>query len=234
MASSGRQLKPELLDLLPENNPLAVRSRRDLRKLNSIMGNAFILARRIEKNWPHGELSTVLDLGAGDGTASLAVARRLATRWQKVSLTLLDRQQLVSTATVDGLARLGWQPKIIVSDVSKFFSASQVPGFNVVIANLFLHHLRDEELLSLMRGVASAARLFIALEPRRSWRSWAASRCVGLLGCNSVTRHDAAVSADAGFSSGELTRLWPSRSGWQLRECTAGIFGHCFTALRHG
>jgi hypothetical protein len=82
--------------------------------------------------------------------------------------------------------------------------------------------------------IAAKARLFIAVEPRRSWFALAASRCVGLIGCNSVTRHDAMASARAGFSDMELTHLWPTRVGWELREVAAGLFSHCFTALRHG
>jgi hypothetical protein len=102
------------------------------------------------------------------------------------------------------------------------------------LANLFLHHFHDRELMTLLQIISSKARLFIAVEPRRCWRSLAASRCVGLIGCNDVTRHDATASIRAGFSGRELTRLWPSRTGWEMHEVPAGLFSHCFTALRYG
>ena len=38
---------------------------------------------------------SLLELGAGDGTFMLTVARRLAASWPKIRLTLLDRQDIV-------------------------------------------------------------------------------------------------------------------------------------------
>jgi hypothetical protein len=226
-------MEPELLDLLPADDPRAVKSRRDLRLLNIIMGNTRIVAQRIEQHW-RGRLATLIDLGAGDGTASVAIAKRLAPHWAAVSMTLLDQQQLVSPRTAEEFARLGWRTEIIVSDVMSYFRALDGRSFDIVMANLFLHHLHDRDLMHLLQIIASKARLFIAVEPRRCWRALTASRCVGLIGCNSVTRHDALASARAGFSDKELTHLWPTRAGWELREVPAGLFSHCFTALRHG
>jgi hypothetical protein len=51
-----------------------------------------------------------------------------------------------------------------------------------------------------------------------------------LIGCNAVTRHDAAASVRAGFAGRELSALWPARPGWRLREGRAGLFSHLFVA----
>ena len=50
---------------------------------------------------------TILDLGAGDGVFMLKIARRLASRWQGVSVILLDRQNIVSDETLGGFIRSG-------------------------------------------------------------------------------------------------------------------------------
>ena len=47
----------------------------------------------------------ILEIGAGDGTFMLAVARRLAKHWPAVELTLLDRIDLVSAATRDDFSK---------------------------------------------------------------------------------------------------------------------------------
>jgi hypothetical protein len=57
-----------------------------------------------------------------------------------------------------------------------------------------------------------------------------ASRLLGLIGCNEVTRHDAVVSVRAGFVDQELSALWPERTRWHLQEEAAGLFSHCFVA----
>src|SRR5688572_32059447 len=71
MGRFSRSLEPEWLDHLPPDDPRAVRSRADLRRVNAVMGNARIIARHL------GQASRVADLGGGDGSLMRAVARRL-------------------------------------------------------------------------------------------------------------------------------------------------------------
>ncbi|HEU4708590.1 MAG TPA: hypothetical protein VFS17_04690, partial [Methylophilaceae bacterium] len=74
---------------------------------------------------------------------------------------------------------------------------------------------------------------FVACEPRRSWFALGGSRLVGLLGANDVTREDAVLSVKAGFRERELSSLWPHAGhSWELHECAAGLFSHCFIATR--
>jgi len=70
MAHFSRSLKPELLDELPAEDPRAVRSRGDLRRINAIMGNARIIARHL-----HGA-RRIADLGGGDGSLMRTVAKK--------------------------------------------------------------------------------------------------------------------------------------------------------------
>ena len=54
----------------------------------------------------------MLELGAGDGTLMLGVARSLKSDWPAARLVLLDRQDLVSASTLAGYAELGWQASV--------------------------------------------------------------------------------------------------------------------------
>jgi hypothetical protein len=101
-----------------------------------------------------------------------------------------------------------------------------------MVANLFLHHFSAAQLVELLGGAARRARVFVALEPRRSGWALAVSRMIWLIGCNDVTRHDAPVSVRAGFAGRELSRLWPADAGWSLVERRAGPFSHLFVAQR--
>ena len=66
----------------------------------------------------------------------------------------------------------------------------------------------------------------------KKFSTLAAARMCGLIGCNSVTRHDAVVSVRAGFADRELSELWPTEGNWALTEQVLGWFSHFFLARR--
>ena len=94
-----RRVAAELLDELPPHDPRAVRSRRDLRVVNRIMGHAGLLARALDAVATRSPLRLV-ELGAGDGTLLLRLAQRRAHRWPKAVVTVLDAQPTVAPATL--------------------------------------------------------------------------------------------------------------------------------------
>jgi hypothetical protein len=99
-------------------------------------------------------------------------------------------------------------------------------------ANLFLHHFPDEHLRELLRAISLKTDALVACEPRRAPLPLAASRMLWLIGCNKVTRHDAAISVRAGFTGRELSSCWPEEPGWKLQETSAGLFSQLFLASR--
>ena len=218
-----RRLEVEWLDELSAEDPRARRSRADLRRVNGIMGNARIVAGALA-----GTPQSIVDLGAGDGAFALRLARALPK--PPLHVTLVDRQDIVSPETRRGFEALGTQVAVARHDV--FDWLERVPArSDAIVANLFLHHFEDEPLARLLSLAARKAPLFVACEPRRSAFALAGARLLGAIGCNDVTRHDAAVSVRAGFRGDELSRLWPA-GGWALREEKRGGFSHLFSA-RH-
>ena len=101
---------------------------------------------------------------------------------------------------------------------------------DAMVANLFLHHFEDDQLTGLLRAASTHARLFVAIEPRRSALGLLFSRLLWCIGCNGVTRHDAVISVRAGFVGSELSKLWPGGPGWRLEERRGGWFSHLFIA----
>lgn len=223
---SPRVLEPEWLDELPPGDLRAIRSRSDLRRVNAIMGNARCIANVLHNNLPPQEVLHVADLGAGDGSVSLAVARRLSR--PRVRLTLVDRAPVVHGVTLERLAALGWHARVAADDVFDFLARTE--PLDALFVNLFLHHFDDARLARLLAACASRTRLFVACEPRRSGVALAGSRLLWALGCNDVTRHDAAVSVRAGFTGGEIGASWPARQGWNVEERAAWPFSHLFIA----
>ena len=222
-----RRVVPELLDSLAPDDPRALHSRHDLRRINGLMRNDAIMAEALKMNF-NGVPKGIAELGAGDGHFLGRVARRMAARWPGVRATLLDLQANVSPETVEEFAKLGWRTKVVVADV---FAQPDV-STEVVVANLFLHHFENDRLVELFKQASRRANLFVAVEPRRAEWPLFCSRLLGAIGCNDVTRHDAVVSVRAGFTGSELSALWPDPLNWELSEHPTGVFSHRFVARR--
>lgn len=231
MSSAFPRLRePEILDELPEDDPRARRSRRDLERINRVMGAAGILARALGTG--AAAPRRIIELGAGDGSLMLRLARRLAPRWPGVQVVLLDRQQCVAPHTRDAIARTGWTVQDRQEDVADWVAGAHREQFDIVLANLFIHHFDEDAIARLFGAVSARTGVFVACEPRRASLPLLASRLVGLLGANAVTRSDAVASVRAGFQGRELSALWPASPAWRLSEGRAGLFSHLFTARR--
>jgi SAM-dependent methyltransferase len=230
----NRQVCPEALDELPPQDPRAQRSRRDLRRIHRTMRSLRIL----EHAWSRLRLieppRRIIELGAGDGTLLLRLARGLPSGRVPTELALLDRQRVVSAETIDQFRRVGWQVKVVCEDALHWASTPNPESYDLCIATLFLHHFRNPELALLLEGVAARSRAFIAIEPHRGTLATLGSHLIGLLGANAITREDAVKSVAAGFSGAEITAAWPGRGrdAWWIREFRALPFSQCFLAAR--
>jgi hypothetical protein len=238
-ASFPRRLSSEILDYLPRNDPRAVRARVDLQRVNRLMGSMGLIARALQRHIgsnPQGrgqQPLRVIEIGAGDGTLMLRLAHRLAARWPAVHLTLLDRQNVVSSSTQNEFKRLGWKIDVLCVDVLDWAAAPPKRQWDIALANLFVHHFDSSQIAVLFESLARCTDWFMACEPRRGRMPLFASRLLGLVGASAVTRVDAVLSVKAGFSGAELSALWPHPSPqWTIQESAAGLFSHSFIASR--
>lgn len=225
-----REIEAELLDRLPPEDPRARHSRADLRRLNWIMSHVPTLGALVRRVGLDRGSHSLADLGAGDGSLALRLVRRLRGRPGFSRVWLIDRNATVSAETQAGFQSAGTELRVVNEDVFAWLRQAAAP--TVVMANLFLHHFAEETLDELLGLIAARARIFVACEPRRCWAGGVASRTLGLVGCNAVTRHDARVSVRAGFAGRELSARWPRPSAWEFHEGRAGLFSHAFLAWR--
>ncbi len=240
-----RVVAPEVLDELEEHDPLAIRSRRALQRVHLVMGTRAMVARAIRSacvGHPPTAALQVLELGAGDGSLMLGVARQLVGEWTNVQLTLLDRQDLVTSETLAAYKTAGWAAQACVADALAWADGDVATGlcqppaggrWGLVIVNLFLHHFEGAALAKLLGGIERSADRFIACEPARSRLALAGSHLIGFTGAGPVTREDAVLSVHAGFRANEISAAWPGTSTvWDATERGAGLFSHCFVAQR--
>ena len=232
MTPPTRIVLSELLDELDPNDPRARRSRRDLRRVHRAMGSLSILQEAIAQLRLAAPPTRILELGAGDASLLLRLARA-QPKWRGVALTVLDRHDLISAETRDAYDQLGFELTVLRADACEWAMEEHSQHYDLCVTTLFLHHFDAEPLGAIMAAIAAHSDAFVACEPRRNTFAWLGSRLIGVLGANAVTRGDAVKSVEAGFADQELSAHWPnSRTDWWCHEYAAPPFTHCFTAVR--
>ncbi len=232
--SLPRRVEPELLDSLPADDPRAIGSRNDLKRINRIMGTCGLIARALDPLVRASNSPRIVELGAGDGSLMLRIAKLRARRWPKVQVGLLDMQPVVRAETLTGFGELGWDARIVRADVFDWFAKNDGGEGAIVVANLFVHHFDGDRLQALLGGIASRAGAFVCCEPRRNRFAYGSSAMMWAIGCNRVTVHDGMLSVRAGFNGEDLSAAWPLDGAWNLREERVGPFVHRFVAVRKG
>jgi hypothetical protein len=207
-----RSVQPEILDQLPACNIDAIASRRDLLKINGLMGNFRWLENTLRQEHPSADCR-FLELGAGDGT----LAKRLIPNLPRGSYSAID----LAPEPADWPSGAEW----IRQDLCKF------AGFDTythVIANLMLHHFEADTLRKIgQRITAGSVRTIIACEPCRRPIHRHQLRAGKWIGFNRVTLHDGSVSVEAGFRGDELPKLLtlnPHHWQWTIRESWMGAY----------
>ena len=186
---SERVVIPEFLDCMSPDDPEAMRSRRDLRRVNRLMGNDQWICRTAAK-FPEIAHRGIVEIGAGDG----ALCNRLQKLFPSAPVAAYD----LAPAPPNLEPEISWHQGDI-------FEMPRPAKCGLMIANLFLHHFEGDALLALGQWMKSA-ELIIICEPARA-------RLPHLLGgmmhpfINRITRHDMHVSIRAGFVAEEIIRL---------------------------
>ena len=227
-----RYVVAEALDELAPGDPQAQDSRRDLRRIHRAMGSLSSLKHAIGRLSMARRPTTFIELGAGDGSLMLRLARALGPAWSGVQLTLLDRQRIVDPGTLRAFDLLGWHATVVCEDALEWARAADGARYDLCCISLFLHHFDDQSLEGLLGGIARRCDALIAIEPRRDALATVGSRLVGLLGANAITRGDAIKSVAAGFTARESSARWPTGAGWWTDEFRDWPFSHVFLAIR--
>ncbi len=212
-----RRLQPELLDMLPQADPDAIRAREEMLLVNGIMGNHRWIECMIRR---HGETGwRITELGAGDGALSLRLLK--AGLCRVVALHAMD----LAPRPKNWPREAKWS----CGDVLK----NALPESEIVIANLFLHHFTAEQLRALGSRISPATHLFVAAEPAR----WRIFTIMGRLFCelaklNHVQRHDMQASIRAGFRGDELRHALGLGEGWRVSVQSHPLGSHRLLAWR--
>ena len=152
---------------------------------------------------PTPEPLRILDIGSGGGDMLRHIARWAARRKVPVKLTGIDLNPH-STRAAREFSRDYPQINYLTGDVFSF-----TEPFDVAINSLMTHHLRDVEIIELLRWMeAHAARGWFINDLYRSEQSYRLFPLFAeLAGWHRFVQHDAAVSIRRSFREPDWQRL---------------------------
>ncbi|HEV2945797.1 MAG TPA: methyltransferase domain-containing protein [Gemmataceae bacterium] len=203
-----RHLQPEIMDradLDPDRHRHALWG---LERINWLSGSAGIL-------WPsirgvaeetNGEPLRVLDVACGAGDLSIALCRRAARAGLNVQLEAAD----ISSRALEHAQKRAEAARTQVHFLQRDALTGDFPSnYDVMFSSLFLHHLNEEQAVSLLQRMARAARRMVLVSDlARSRLGWTAAYLVTrLLTTSDVVHTDGPLSVEGAFTPTEALKL---------------------------
>ena len=204
-----RRLTPELMDDPAVDPSELAHALRYLRLVNRRLGGTGLVLQafdRIFRTWPKNDVIRVLDVATGSADIPIALAQWARKRGLRIEITGVDLH--AATLEVARRQTQGW-PNITLLEQNALRLAEHFePGsFHVVHAGLFLHHLHDLEVMTMLRIMQRLSSRAVL------WNDLVRSPLT-LLGVRAVAwpapriaRHDAIVSMQAAFTKREALEL---------------------------
>jgi SAM-dependent methyltransferase len=192
---------PEFVDLRQLEPAELESTYRFLAFFNGIGGGRAIRneLRRYSRAWT-GPVR-ILDVGSGSAGVARMIARWARRAGLDVSVTGLD---LSPQATAWARRESAGIPKLTFVRGDARALPFAEGSFDYVICSLFLHHLSEDDIVSLLRGFARlAVRGFVLADVLRRRRAWLWAKLVTLFG-HAVVRHDGPLSVRRSFTLAEI------------------------------
>lgn len=207
-----RRLVPELMDDPAVDRDELAASLQYIRKVNArLSGTAAALEQfqRWSRQWTQGEIIRILDVGTGSADIPIALTQWARRKGVRVHVTAVDLHE----KTLE-LARgfVGDEPDIelVQADALRLTDIYQPGSFDYAHAGMFLHHLEDIEVMTVLRIMQQLTRKGVIWNDLiRGTLARLGVRLATLpgLGVPAMARHDARVSVNAGFTKAEAIEM---------------------------
>lgn len=184
-------------------------SLRYIRAINRNLGGTSALLthlKRWSKHWPRDQAVTMLDVATGSADLPLAACRWAREAGFELRVTGIDKHAETLNFAQEHVKDSGLIT-LMRGDALKLDQTFAPGSFDYVHAGLFLHHLREDEIISVLSQMSTIASKGIIWNDLV--RSKASHRVVRLLtiGKPEIIKHDARVSVLAGFTREEAEAL---------------------------
>lgn len=205
---SRRQLGHELMDEPGLDARQHASALRALARLNRFSGSAGILWEPIKAlaATPGHAAIRVLDIATGSGDVPVALARRAAKAGVALEIDGCDLSERALEHARARAAAAGVAARFFPLDA---VNADLPGGYDVMISSLFMHHLHEKDVVSLLYKMrCGAARMVLVNDLRRTTPGLAAAYAASRLFSRSHVVHvDAVLSVKAAFTIPEFAAL---------------------------
>ena len=182
-----------------------------LDKLGSINkwlgGNTITLngIKQLLKNQPKTKTYTIVDLGCGHGDILRLVADYGRKHNFSFNLTGIDANQ----DAIDYASELSVNyPELTFQKLDIFSEAFQNLDYDIVLSTLFLHHFKNEDIVTLLQNVSRKATLGIVINDlHRSKVAYVLFKLLGLVISNHMIVQDGLTSILRAFKRKDLENL---------------------------
>jgi SAM-dependent methyltransferase len=213
-----RHLQPEVMDQPDLDDGQHHQALSALARINWISASGLILWPSIRalcnERSKTGDARPVrvLDVATGGGDVPVGLWRRAKRNGIPLEVSGCD----VSATAVEHARRYAGEHNADVTFFQRDVLAEPLPdGFDIITCSLFLHHLNEDQAITLLRRMREVAgRLALVNDLDRNpagwWAAYLGSR---ILTRSAVVHVDALLSVEGAFTPGEALKL-ARRAGW--------------------
>lgn len=149
---------------------------------------------------------TILDIGFGGGDSIKQLSKFADKNNTKLFFYGVDLKSDCFNYAEDNLSALN--NKKLICDDYRNISAELLKQIDVIHCSLFLHHLTDEEIISLFKFGKSNQCIILANDLHRNWFAYYSIKFLTALFSKSyLVKNDAPLSVKRGFKKSELVSL---------------------------
>ena len=154
----------------------------------------------------HKPVRTILDIGFGGGDSIKQLSKFSEKNNLKLFFYGVDLKSDCVAYATNNLSSI--QNKQLICDDYRNISAELLKKIDVVHCSLFLHHLTNEEIVSLFKFFKSNHCIILANDLHRNWLAYYSIKLLTRLFSKSyLVKNDAPLSVKRGFKKSELVSL---------------------------
>ncbi len=201
-----------------------------IRKVNRRLGGEKALVGRLgawSAGWAAGETVTLLDVGTGSADLPVAAVKWARGREFDLRVTAVDNHPTTLDLAREHVEGAGAADAIALKecDALRLMDDYEPASFDYVHAGMFLHHLSDLQVLTMLRIMERLARRGIIWNDLLRTRFSLMGIKLLTIGQPEVVKHDAIVSVKAGFSRREVRDIAARMSFSWCRVRTSVLTG---------
>ena len=205
-----RRVTPEFMDDPKADRDEQREALRFIRLVNRRLGGTaatMLHFKRWAREWTRDQVIRIVDVGTGSADIPVAISEWAAKAGFRVHITGIDLHP-VTLDLAREFAAHRHDIEFVQANALQLMDRFEAGSFDYAHAGMFLHHLPDIEVMTVLRIMDRLAKRGVIWNDLvRGWIGGLGVRALTSIGVPPHVRHDAIVSVAAGFTKGEAIDL---------------------------